>query len=65
VSVGDAQVRAGGDVIVAIAGQPMTTDGELRGYVENHTHPGEQVALTILRAGQRQEVVETLSERPS
>jgi S1-C subfamily serine protease len=65
VTLGGVPLRAGGDVIVAIDGRPTATGGDLRAYVENNKRPGDTVALTILRNGQRQEVSVKLSERPS
>jgi S1-C subfamily serine protease len=58
------QLRAGGDIIVAVDGQPVTTAGELRAYIENNKHPGNMVTVTIERNGQRMDVVVTLAERP-
>jgi S1-C subfamily serine protease len=58
------QLQAGGDVIDAVDGRPVTTVGELRAYIENSKHPGDTVTLTIERNGQRMDVVVTLTERP-
>jgi 2-alkenal reductase len=58
-------LRVGGDIIVAIDGRPVSTGGELRGYIENTKRPGDTVTLTILRDGQRMDVPVTLTERPS
>jgi S1-C subfamily serine protease len=58
------QIPAGGDIIVAVDGQPVTTAGELRAYIENNRHPGDTVTVTIIRGGQRQDVQVTLGERP-
>jgi 2-alkenal reductase len=64
VSIGGDTIQAGGDIIVAVDGQPVTTGGDLRGYIENTKHPGDSVRITVLRNGQRQDVTVTLSERP-
>ena len=64
-NVGGDQVTAGGDIVVAVDGQPVSTEGELRAYVENTKHPGDGITLTVLRNGQRQDVPVTLSERPA
>jgi 2-alkenal reductase len=64
VSVGGETILAGGDIIVAIDGQPVATGGDLRGYIENNKHPGDTVTVTVLRNGQRQEFTVTLTERP-
>jgi S1-C subfamily serine protease len=64
VSIGGDTIQAGGDIIVAVDGQPVTTGGDLRGYIENTKHPGDSVRITVLRNGQRSDVTVTLSERP-
>jgi 2-alkenal reductase len=64
VTVSGEQVPAGGDVIVAVDGQPVATGGELRAYIENSKHPGDSVTLSVLRDGQRQDIQVTLTERP-
>lgn len=58
------QIAVGGDIIVAVDSQPVSSGGELRGYVENNKRPGERVTLTIVRNGQRQDIAVTLSEKP-
>jgi len=63
-SVGNETIVAGGDIIVAIDGQVVATGGDLRGWIENNKHPGDQATLTVLRNGQRVDVQVTLSERP-
>jgi S1-C subfamily serine protease len=63
-SVGGDTILAGGDIIVAIDGQAVTTGGDLRGYIENTKHPGDTVTVTVLRNGQRLDLSVTLSERP-
>jgi 2-alkenal reductase len=63
-SVGGDTIQAGGDIIVAVDGQPVTTGGDLRGYIENTKHPGDTVTITVLRNGQRTDLTVTLSERP-
>ncbi|MBI2756355.1 MAG: trypsin-like peptidase domain-containing protein [Chloroflexi bacterium] len=64
VNAGGESIPAGGDIIVAIDGKPMTTSGDLRGYVENNKRPGDAVTLTVLRGGQRLDIQVTLTERP-
>jgi S1-C subfamily serine protease len=58
-------IVTGGDIIVAIDGQPVTTGGDLRGWIENTKHPGDIAIVTVLRDNQRQDVSVTLSERPA
>jgi S1-C subfamily serine protease len=64
VQVGNQVIATGGDIIVAIDGQPVATGGDLRGYIENTKHPGDTATVTVLRNGQRQDIQVTLSERP-
>jgi S1-C subfamily serine protease len=64
VQVGNQAILVGGDLIVAIDGQPVSTGGDLRGWIENTKHPGDTTTVTIVRNGQRQDVQVTLSERP-
>jgi S1-C subfamily serine protease len=65
VTLGGAPLRAGGDIVIAVDGRRITSGGELRAYVENNKRPGDAVALTVLRDGQRRDVRVMLSERPS
>jgi 2-alkenal reductase len=64
VTIGGEQLPVGGDLILAIDGQNVTTGGELRAYIENTKHPGDTVTLTVLRDGQRVDLQVTLGERP-
>jgi S1-C subfamily serine protease len=63
VALGGVQIRLGGDIIVALDGQPVATGGELRGFIENKKRPGEAVNVSVLRNGQRLELTVTLTER--
>jgi 2-alkenal reductase len=65
VTLGGEHSTTSGDIIVAIDGHPVATGGELRGYIEYHTHPGDAVTVTVWRGGQRHELVITLTERPA
>ena len=51
--------RSGADIIVAIDGQPIESASAFVEMIEEH-QPGEQVALTIIREGQRLNVPITL-----
>jgi S1-C subfamily serine protease len=62
--IGNEVLMVGGDIIVAIDNQTVATGGDLRGWIENNKHPGDQVTLTVLRNGQRVDIPVTLSERP-
>ena len=63
-ALGNQAILVGGDIIVAIDNQPVTTTGELRGWIENNKHPGDTTVVTVLRNAQRQDFTVTLSERP-
>ncbi len=57
-------IRAGGDLIVAIDGDPVREFSDLLSYLLNKTSPGQDVVLTIQRNGETVEVTVTLSPRP-
>jgi 2-alkenal reductase len=65
VVVGNQTIVTGGDIIVAIDAQPVTTSGELRGWIENLKHPGDSATVSVVRNGQPVDVQVTLSERPA
>ena len=65
VPLGNQTILIGGDVIVAIDGQPVATGGDLRGWIENNKHPGDTATVSVLRNNTRQDVQVTLSERPA
>jgi S1-C subfamily serine protease len=58
------RLKAGGDVITAIDGQPIATFDDLLGYLTTNKSPGDTVVLTILRDGQTMDVTVTLGKRP-
>jgi 2-alkenal reductase len=55
---------AGGDLLVAIDGQPVMTFDDLLSYLIKNKQPGDKVTLTIVRDGQEKEVDLTLGKRP-
>jgi S1-C subfamily serine protease len=57
------RVLIGGDVITAVDGKPISTFEDLQAFLQN-TQPGQKVELTILRAGQEQNVTVTLAKHP-
>ncbi len=57
-------VETGGDVIIAVDGQPVNTFDDLLIYIALHTTPGQTVQLTILRNNQPRQVEVTLEPRP-
>jgi 2-alkenal reductase len=57
-------LEAGGDVIVAIDGQPVNTFDDLLSYLTTNKSPGDAVVLTIVRDGESMDVTVTLGNRP-
>lgn len=57
-------VLGGGDVILAIDGQPLRGFDDLITYLQERTAVGQRVRLRILREGQEQEVSLVLGRRP-
>ena len=53
----------GGDVIVAIGGQDVTSMTDLRDYL-GKAKAGQEVPVTVLRDGEETELTVTLAERP-
>lgn len=58
------EVPVGGDVIVAIDGEPVNAHEELMRYLVASCTPGETVELTVLRDGTEQILDVELAERP-
>ena len=54
---------AGGDLIVAVDGQPVMVFGDLLNYVLESKSPGDTIVLTIMRDSQQKEVSVTLGKR--
>jgi S1-C subfamily serine protease len=55
---------AGGDLIIAIDGNPIKTFDDLLRYLINHKSPGDTVTLTILRGEKKLDIEVTLDKRP-
>jgi 2-alkenal reductase len=60
-----ARLEIGGDVIVAVDGQTVRNIDDLIVYLVKEKRVGQEVALTVLRGGQEQEVRVTLGRRPT
>ncbi len=58
-------VPTSADIITAIDGINITDMSGLVSYLANHTEPGQQINLTVLRDGQQISVPVTLSARPA
>ena len=57
-------LMAGGDLIIAIDGNPIKTFDDLLRYLINHKSPGDTVTLTILRGEKQLDIEVTLDKRP-
>ena len=64
-SVRGVEVTLGGDIIVAINGQPLRDMDALIGYLVANTAPGDTITLTIIRANQTVDVKVVLQARPT
>jgi S1-C subfamily serine protease len=57
-------LNKGGDLIVAIDGQPVVTFDDMIGYLILNKSPGETVTLTVLRGSRTLEIPVVLGTRP-
>lgn len=57
-------VPMGGDVIVAVDGQPVKHFDDVLRYVTTKARAGQTIELTVVRDGQEQKLKLTLEERP-
>jgi serine protease Do len=64
VSIQGQTEMVGGDVIIAIDNQPMTSSDDVIAYLADKTAVGQNVTLTILRQGKEQTIRLTLAARP-
>jgi S1-C subfamily serine protease len=64
VRVGRQILPVGGDVIIAVNGQPIDDSRELTMYLETETRVGDAVDLSIIRNGREQVISVELDERP-
>lgn len=62
--INGALVPVGGDVIVAVDGQPVREFEDLLSYLARNTEVGQRVTLTVLRDGKEVIVDVTLAARP-
>jgi 2-alkenal reductase len=58
------QVRVGGDIIVAVDGQPVMKFDDLLTYLARSAEVGQTIELTVLRGEQEEAVSLTLEARP-
>lgn len=64
VTINGQQVLVGGDVIIAVDGQPIAQIEDLQAFL-NQARPGQQATFTILRDGKQMDIPITLSEHPA
>ncbi len=64
-TVMNTEIPVGGDIIVAINGQKITSFQDLSAYLESEAKVGEHVTLTVDRNGSQQKVDVTLGTRPA
>lgn len=64
VRIGGVQVPVGGDIIIAIDGQPIANFEEFTVYLETQKLVGETIEVTIIRDGAEQIITLTLEARP-
>jgi len=57
-------ILAGGDLIIALDGQPIRRNGDLLSYLINHTQVDQVVTMTILRDGEEMDISLTIGARP-
>ena len=57
------ELPRGGDLIVAVDGQPVRDFGDLMYYLMYNKRPGDKVVFTVLRDGKRKEITVTLGRR--
>ena len=62
--LGRAYLPVGGDIIVALDGEHVTSLQEMTVYLETETQVGDIIEVTITRDGEEESVQVTLAERP-
>lgn len=64
VMVAGISMQAGGDIVVAIDGEPVQRFEDVINYLAGYTSVGDVVTLTIIRDGEETQIDVTLEERP-
>ncbi|HEY3311908.1 MAG TPA: trypsin-like peptidase domain-containing protein [Anaerolineales bacterium] len=57
-------LSAGGDLVVAVDGNPVKIYDDLIGYLVDNKSPGDQITLTVLRGDTTIDLTLTLTKRP-
>ncbi len=60
----DPNTGRGGDLVIAVDGQPVRNFDELNSYLVFYSAPGQTIEMTVLRNGEELTVSLTLGERP-
>ena len=61
ITLDGAEVPIGGDVIIAVDGQPVQAMDDIIVYLVKETRPGDQITLTVLRDGEERQIQVTLA----
>lgn len=64
VTIDGQERQVGGDVVVALDGQPVKNFDDLVAYLLRSTEVGQKITLTVLRDGREQQVEVTVAARP-
>jgi len=64
VRLGNVRVPLGGDILIALNGEPVTDSKELIVYLETQTQVGDAIEVTIIRGREERSIQVTLTERP-
>ena len=63
-ATGIPELSAGGDLIVAVDGQPVRYFGEMISYLVSNVTVGQTVTLTVLRDGSAMDLAVVVGARP-
>ncbi|MCX7680352.1 MAG: trypsin-like peptidase domain-containing protein [Anaerolineae bacterium] len=64
VRLGSYRIPVGGDVIIALNGEPIGSSKEFIAYLETQTQVGDTITVTVVRDGREENIQVTLAERP-
>ena len=59
------ELHKGGDIIIAIDGEPVRQFNDLVSYLVTKAAPGQKVTLTVMRDGKEKDLTVILGERPT
>jgi 2-alkenal reductase len=59
------ELHKGGDIIIAIDGEPVRQFNDLVSYLVTQAAPGQKVTLTVMRDGKEKDLTVILGERPT